>query len=297
MAQTPPVAEDALKHLEESPRHGEWARYDAGMGDMVDAWLVYPERSDGAPVVVVVHEIFGLTDWVRAVADQFAAEGFIAIAPDLLSGKGPDGGNTSSVSRDAVRGLIRGLDREEVHKRLDAAAAYATALPAAEDRYGVVGYCWGGAISFSYATHQPELGAATVFYGTSPATETLSAVRAPVLGLYGGEDNRVNATIADAEAEMKRLGKSYEKEVYQGAGHGFLRQQDRMNNKAAADQAWVRTVEFFKKHLEGHAMMMRVSDDPFAIVQASMIHDDGCSDTCETEMMEVGASVAAAPAR
>jgi carboxymethylenebutenolidase len=135
---------------------------------------------------------------------------------------------------------------------LDAAARYATSLPAAEDRYATVGYCWGGAVSFSYATRQPKLGAAVVFYGTSPATETLAGVKAPVLGLYGGDDARVNATIPDAEKEMKRLGKRFEFEVYEGAGHGFLRAQDGREgaNLRAAQRAWPRTVEFLKKALE-----------------------------------------------
>ena len=224
--QAPPADGDTAKErLLASPRHGEWVTYDAAGGDRVDAYVAYPERRDAAPVIIVIHEIFGLSDWVRSVADQFAAEGFIAIAPDFLSGKAPGGKGSSSVDADAARGLIRDVDAAEIVRRLDGAAKYATSLPAAAKQFGVVGYCWGGGISFSYATQNPDLGAAVVFYGTSPPTETLASVKAPVLGLYGGSDNRVNATIPDAQAEMKRLGKRYEVEIYDGAGHGFLRNQ------------------------------------------------------------------------
>ncbi|HXK60426.1 MAG TPA: dienelactone hydrolase family protein, partial [Acidobacteriota bacterium] len=152
----PPGEEQARERLNSSPRHGEWVTVKDGE-DEIKSWLVYPERSDKAPVVVVIHEIFGLTDWIRSVADQLAADGFIAIAPDLLSGKGPNGGGTESVDRDGAVGLIRGLEHEEVFRRLNAVAKHATSLPAALPSYGVVGFCWGGAISFAYATEQPAL--------------------------------------------------------------------------------------------------------------------------------------------
>jgi len=247
----PPVEEQAIDRLNNSPRHGEWVTINAGNGDMVDAWLVYPERSDNAPVVIVIHEIYGLTDWIRAVADQMAAEGFIAIAPDFLSGKGPAGKGSSSVSRDDARKLIRDLSWNEIVRRLDATAQYATALPAATVKYGIAGFCWGGGTSFRYATEQPNLDAAVVYYGVSPATETLGNIKAPVLGLYGGDDNRVNSTIPAAEAEMKRLGKRYEYELYNGAGHAFLRNQAGQNgdNLKAAQKAWPRMVKFLKETL------------------------------------------------
>ena len=247
----PPAEGDALSRLNTSPRHGEWVRFNAGGSDTVDAWLVYPERSGKAPVVIVIHEIYGLTDWVRAVADQFAAEGFIAIAPDFLSGKGPGGKGSASLDRDSVRLLIRDLDSGEIVRRLDAAARYGTSLPAAASRFGVVGYCWGGGISFSYATEQPSLGAAVVYYGVSPATEKLSAIKAPVLGLYGGDDNRVNSTIPAAEAEMKRLGKPYDYALFNGAGHAFLRNQTDRNgaNLKATEKAWPRMITFLREKL------------------------------------------------
>lgn len=247
----PPPAEKAKERLNASPRHGEWVKFDAGNGDVVNAWLVYPERSDKAPVVVVIHEIFGLTDWVRSVTDQLAADGFVAIAPDLLSGKGPNGGGSDSVDQDGAVALVRDLDRKEVVRRLNATAAYATSRPAATGKFGAVGFCWGGTTTFAYATAQPDLDAAVVYYGSSPETAQLAKVQAPVLGLYGGDDARVNQTIPAADAEMKKLGKSYEHEIYEGAGHGFLRQQEGRGgaNAKAAEKAWPRTITFLRKHL------------------------------------------------
>ena len=249
----PPEEAGAEAHLNASPRHGEWVEYDAGGGDRVTAWVVYPERSGPAPVVVVIHEIYALTDWIRAVADQLAAEGFIAIAPDLLSGKGPQGGGTDSVERQEAVRLIRDLDPREVTRRLKAAAAYATGLPAATEAVAVVGYCWGGATSFRVATEWPELDAAVVYYGSSPASGALPDIQAPVLGLYGGDDARVNATIPEAREIMESLGKSYEVNLYDGAGHGFLRNQYGREgaNRQAAQGAWSRMLDFLREHLEG----------------------------------------------
>lgn len=247
----PASGDDAMQRLDASPRHGEWVYYSAGEGDSVRAWVVYPEREDEAPVVVVIHEIFGLTDWIRGVADQLAAAGFIAIAPDLITGKGPDGGGSESVSGDDARSLIRALERDEVVRRLNGAVQYATSLPAARDQFATIGFCWGGSTSFYYATAQPDLDAAVVYYGSSPDAERLSAVQAPVLGLYGGDDARVNATIDPARTEMERLGKNYEPNIYGGAGHGFLRQQEGRDgaNMQATQEAWPRTIEFLKAQL------------------------------------------------
>jgi len=247
----PPDEAGALAALNASPRHGEWVMVDAGGGDSVKAWVVYPERRDRAPVVVVIHEIYGLTDWVRGVTDRLAAEGFVAIAPDLLTGKGPQGGGSESVDRQGAVALIGALAPDEVQRRLAAAARYATALPSALPRFGAVGFCWGGSTSFAFAVSDPDLGAAVVYYGTSPADSELSRVRAPVLGLYGGDDARVGATVPPAQAEMRRLGKRYEVAMYEGAGHGFLRAQSGRDgaNRRAAEQAWPRTIAFFRETL------------------------------------------------
>lgn len=248
----PPGEASALEHINTSPRHAEWVNITAGPNDKVDLWIVYPERKDKAPVVLVVHEIFGLTDWARAVADTLAAEGFIAIAPDFLSGSGPDGKGSRSLSVDQARALNSALKPEDVFRRLDAAATYGTSLPASRAEFGVVGFCWGGAISFGYATRQPALKAAVVYYGTSPATQALASIQAPVLGLYGGNDARVNATVPAAVEEMTRLGKRYETAIYEGAGHGFLRQLDGQEgaNRKAAQAAWPRTLAFLRSQLE-----------------------------------------------
>jgi len=250
-AQSLPASDEASRaRLNSSPRHGEWVKVQSG-GDTINAWVVYPERSDRAPVVVVIHEMYGLTDWIRAVADQLAAEGYIAIAPDLLGGKGPGGGGTESVDRDGAVALVRGLDRAAVVSRLDATAQYATSLPAAQEKWASIGFCWGGTTSFAYATAQPNLSAAVVYYGSSPSAEALARIQAPVLGLYGGDDARVNRTIPPAETEMKRLGKSYQPEIFDGAGHGFLQAQEGRDgaNMRASEQAWPETIGFLKKEL------------------------------------------------
>jgi carboxymethylenebutenolidase len=255
-APTPPPDEaGALEALNTSPRHGEWVDVALpGSSTPVRTWAVYPERADKAPVVIVIMEIYGLSDWIRSVADQFAAEGFIALAPDLLSGMGPNGGGTESLgSRDDVVAMVRTLAPDEAMRRLDAVRAYAKTIPSATDKVGVVGFCWGGTASFAYAVHQSDLDAAVAYYGTSPVEGSpYNAINAPVLGLYGGDDQRVDATIPTARAAMDALGKTYETEVYEGAGHGFLRAQpDRDGaNMRATEQAWPRTVNFFRKYLE-----------------------------------------------
>jgi carboxymethylenebutenolidase len=224
-------------------------RTDAQTGDSLRAWVVYPERSTRAPVVVVVHEIFGLSTWVRSIADQLAADGFIAIAPDFLTGKIPLSATDTVGMQDAMA-AIRTLNPAVVQRQIDAAASYGMALPAAAPRYGVVGFCWGGGVSFAHAVHAPALGAAVVYYGTSPPAVDLAGVRAPVLGLYGENDARVDATIPPADSTMKALGKSYTYQIFPGAGHGFLRAQEQAANRAAAQRAWPMTVQFFRANLE-----------------------------------------------
>jgi len=247
----PADAAGAPGRLNASPRHGEWAMIRTGASDSVRAWVVYPERSTKAPVVLVVHEIFGLSSWVRAVADQLAADGFIAIAPDLLTMKNlPDG--PDSVVAPLATAAIRTLDPNWVQQQLDAVAKYGMSLPAAQPRYGIVGFCWGGGVSFAHAVHSPALGASVVYYGVSPKTTDLPAVRAPVLGLYAGNDARVDATIPAADSALKALGRTYIYNIYPGAGHGFLRQQTGMDgaNMNATKAAWPATIAWFRKYLE-----------------------------------------------
>ena len=202
--QGPPLpagATDAEARIKASPRHAEWATIKTSPTDSVVAWVVYPERRDKAPVVVVIHEIFGLSTWVRGIADQLAADGFIAIAPDLLTMKRA-GNLTSEWARDSATAAIRTLKPEDVQRDLSAVANYGMKLPAASQKYGVVGYCWGGSASFAHAVASADVDAAVVYYGTSPATQLLQSIKAPVLGLYGGNDARVNATIAPADSAI-----------------------------------------------------------------------------------------------
>lgn len=246
-----PAAAHAAAGLAASPRHGEWVTVSTGANETVRAWLVYPERASKAPVVVVIHEIFGLSPWIRGVADQLAAEGFIAVAPDLLTMQNIPGA-PENPDPTTARAAISALNTDDVHRQISAVAEYAMTLPAALPRYGIVGFCWGGAVSFEHAVRAPELGAAVVYYGTSPTPDRLATVRAPVLGLYGSDDARVNATVPGADSAMKALGKTYRTVFYEGAGHGFLRQQDARDGKnlAAAGAAWPETVSWFRTYLD-----------------------------------------------
>ncbi len=251
-AALPPDEKEAKSTLEKSSRHGEFIDIPVpNAKSPLKSYIVYPERKDKAPVVIVIHEIFGLSDWVRSVADQLAADGFIAIAPDMLFGHGKDGGGTDSfASRDDVVAAIRSLKSDEVIADLNAVREYGIKLPAANAKSATIGFCWGGGKSFDYAAHQPGLDAAIVYYGTPPSKEALANIKAPVMGNYGGTDARVTSTVEPTEASMKELGKTYAPHVYEGAGHGFLRQQNGQNgaNLKAAQDAWPATLEFLRQH-------------------------------------------------
>ena len=252
LAQVPPDDGQVKDALAKSPRHGEWVDVALPGGGKLLTWVVYPEKKDKAGIVIVIHEIFGLTDWVRGVADQLAKDGFIALAPDLLSGMGPNGGGTDSLGADATK-VIRNLTPADAAARLDAVRAYALKVPAANGKVGAVGFCWGGTTSFGYAVAQPNLNAAAVYYGTSPeAAEDYAKIGAPVMGFYGGDDARVDATIPRAEEAMKKLGKRYTANVYEGAGHGFLRQQTGREgaNARASAKAWAATLALFRESLK-----------------------------------------------
>jgi carboxymethylenebutenolidase len=249
----PPSELTAKAALDQTSRHTEYVDVKAD-GASIKTFVAYPERKEKAPVVIVIHEIYGLSEWIRGVADQLAREGFIAVAPDLISGKGPGGGGTdAAASRDDVVKLVTSLSRDEVRTRLDAVREYAIKLPSANGRSATVGFCWGGSTSFAYAASQPALNAAVVYYGTPPDAAALATIKAPVVGFYGGDDARVTATVEPTKAEMTRLGKVYEPAVYEGAGHGFLRQQEGRDgaNQKASEQAWPRTIAFLKKYVGG----------------------------------------------
>lgn len=241
----------SLKRLNESPRHHEWVAIQQGER-VVHSFLVFPEVKDKAPVVIVIHENRGLTDWVRSVADQLAEQGYIAIAPDLLSGMGPDGGKTSDFpDMDAARNAIYELPAEQVTVDLNAVFDYAAKLPAANGTVSVAGFCWGGSQSFQFACEQPKLTAAFVFYGSPPKSkDQVAKINCPVYGFYGGNDARVNASIPNVTKLMNEEGKKYEPVVYDNAGHGFMRAGEAADasdgNRTARDKAWKRWLELLE---------------------------------------------------
>jgi carboxymethylenebutenolidase len=219
----------------------------------VNCFIAYPEVKEKATAVIVIHEISGLTDWVRGVADQLAEAGYIAIAPDLLSGTAPGGGGTSELgSGDAVRKAISSLPSDQITADLNAVAEYVAKLPACNGKVAVAGFCWGGSQSFRFATNNKEIKAAFVFYGSGPEQGSeLARIQAPVYGFYGGNDARVNATIPKSAELMKKAGKTYEPVTYEGAGHGFMRAGEAPDaspaNKKGRDEAWMRLKELLKK--------------------------------------------------
>jgi len=261
----------AKQRLAKSPRHQEWVKIKykpagATAEREVSAFVVYPEVKNKAAAVLVIHEIFGMSDWVQSLTDQLAEAGYVAIAPDLLSGMGPNGGGTAEIraqDANAVGKAIRDLPPAQITADLDAVAAYVSNLPASNGKLAVTGYCWGGTQTFRYATNNPKLQAAFVFYGSAPVKEdqktidkdALARIKAPVYGFYAGNDARINARLPATIEAMKELGKKYEPVTYEGAGHGFMRagdapppasdveqkaKDDYAANKKARDDAWAR---------------------------------------------------------
>jgi carboxymethylenebutenolidase len=255
----------AKARLAKSPRHQEWVKVKNGTRE-VSSFVVYPESKNKATAVIVIHEIFGMSDWVQSLTDQLAEAGYIAIAPDLLSGMGPNGGGTSSLDRNAVGQKIRDLPPEQITGDLNAVVDYVSKLPAANGKVVVTGYCWGGSQSFRYATNNPNIKAAFVFYGSAPTTGTdnaidkaaLAKIKAPVYGFYAGNDARIDATLPATTQAMSELKKKFEPVTYDGAGHGFMRAGEApeptdttaadyqkqldawRGNRSARDQAWER---------------------------------------------------------
>lgn len=239
----PDMTQDwAKQRLEKSPRHKEWVtvKYKpAGKNAEreVNAFVVYPEVKNKATAVLVIHEIFGMSDWVQSLTDQLAEAGYIAIAPDLLSGMGPKGGGTSDVATagsNAIGAAIRDLPPDQITADLNAVAAYVSKLPAANGKLAVAGFCWGGTETFRYATNNPMLKATFVFYGSAPMKEdkktvdrdALGRIKSPVYGFYAENDARINSTLPATIAAMKELNKIFEPVTYEGAGHGFMRAGD-----------------------------------------------------------------------
>jgi len=223
--------------------HSEYVKFLSGR-DTITAYLSYPERRDPAPAVIVIHEIFGMSDFIRQTTEQLAKDGFVAIAPDLLSRRGG-----TPASPDSARKLIATLNPDTVTMDLNAAAAFLKTVRAARrDRVGVIGFCWGGGQSFRYATNNPDLRAFVVCYGPAPKPEDMARIRARGLGVYAENDARIDAGLPDAAAAMKAAGKDYPYTIYPGVGHGFLRSRD---VPAVADSAWRAVIRFFRDNLEG----------------------------------------------
>jgi carboxymethylenebutenolidase len=269
IAGLPPSNNAAAARLQASPRHGEWVKiaWEPGSSDSLMAWVVYPSTNRAkSPVVVVVHEIFGLSTWVRGVADQVAAEGFIAVAPDLLS-RVRGGPTTVELSGDSARKLISGVDPAEKNRGIDAVARWAMSQASAAPRYAVIGYCWGGSTVWQHAVNGGINGfsGGVAFYGLPymtgavPTADSLRKITKPVMLLSGSKDARIGSAMPAVDSTMKALGKSYVGINYPGAVHGFLRAQDdpkqqrdeaeEQANLAATKDGWPRTVAFLKKNL------------------------------------------------
>jgi carboxymethylenebutenolidase len=277
LAATCSQAQDWAKaRLDASPRHHEYVSLKHDMRTL-QAFVVYPEVKEKAPVVILIHEIFGLSDWAKEMADELAAEGFIVVAPDLLSGFGPNGGGSSEFpSQDATVKAVSGLDPAGVLADLDAATEYAKHIPASNGKIAVVGFCWGGGKSFVFAVNRKDLAAAFVFYGPGPAD--VSTVTAPVYGFYAGNDARIGATIPATTAAMKAAGKFYEPVTYDGAGHGFMRAgEDPTNtnpaNKAARDQGFARLVRLLHELKPAQAANANAPSQPIAKAAEKPCHD------------------------
>lgn len=260
----------AKANLAKSPRHGEYVTINEPGGRKLQAWVVYPEVKDKAPVVVMIHEIFGLSDWAREMADEVAGAGYIVVEPDLLSGLAPatgaggnqpgssanasedhahmpsaegaagaayvqasPGGTSAFPDQGAVTRAVSSLPDPQVLTDLDAAADFGKKLPAANGTLFVTGFCWGGGKTFLFATHRKDLSAAFVFYGPPPAADLMKNISAPVYGFYAGNDARITSTVPQTQTEMKAAGKTYEPQVYDGAGHGFMRAGEAPDASAA----------------------------------------------------------------
>ena len=226
----------AQAKLEKSPRHREWVTVKHG-DRAVETFVVYPELATKTPVVLIIHEIFGLTDWAQELADEVAAAGYIAVAPDLLSGMGPNGGRTKDFPPGGATEAVSHLNPDQIAADLNAVADYALKIPASSGKLFVAGFCWGGGQSFRFATNRSDLAAAFVFYGVPPTPDAMARITAPVYGFYAGNDTRIGATVQDAIQQMKTAGKTYEPVTYDGAGHGFMRAGEAPDASAANSKA------------------------------------------------------------
>lgn len=239
-----------VEELSASPRHHEWVKLSHDGRDF-EAFVTYPESNEKAKAVLVIHENRGLNDWARLFTDKLAQEGYLVIAPDLISNTKGKARTGDFESPDAARTAIYDLDPEQVVADLDAAYDYIKKDPASTGEVVVVGFCWGGSQAFNYATHNPEISSAHVFYGTAPKEASrLQQIKAPVYGYYGGNDERVNSTIERTAEQMDSLNKKYSYEIYKNAGHAFMRNghypDGSKGNRAAHDKARQRLLNLMK---------------------------------------------------
>ena len=304
-----PAQDWAKAALEKSPRHHEYVALKHG-DRTVQAFVAYPEVSHKAPVIIMIHEIYGLSDWAKEMADELAAQGYIVIAPDLLTGAGPNGGGSDAFpGQDAITKAVSGLSADQVTADLDAAADYGKKLPSANGKLFIAGFCWGGGKSFAFATHRHDLGAAFVFYGPPPADVT--TITAPVYGFYADNDARITATVPATTEAMKAAGKKYEPVIYDGAGHGFMRAGEdpappasttpamAAANKKARDEGFKRLVDLINKTNAGsatlrlqpvHAQPTLVSSKAVKPAAPASCHDETpSSDAKHDEKMDMAA--------
>jgi carboxymethylenebutenolidase len=273
-AETIETQDWAKARLAKSSRHQEWVKVKNGTRE-VNSFIVYPEVKTKATAVVVIHEIFGMTDWVQSLTDQLAEAGYVAIAPDLLSGMGPNGGGTSSLDRNGVGQAIRDLPPDQITADLNAVTDYVSKLPASNGKVVVTGYCWGGSQSFRFATNRPSLKAAFVFYGSAPAAAdgtpdkaALAKINAPVYGFYAGNDERINATLPKTSETMTELKKTFDPVTYEGAGHGFMRAGDAPEPTAPVakgdKEADAKSTADYQKDLTAYKANKKARDDAWA---------------------------------
>ncbi len=251
----------AAKTVAQSPRKGEWIDIPMASGTKLHTWISYPQNVAKAPVVLVFQPGPGLdmgepivkgggANWLRAIADQLASEGFIGVLPDLTSGLGPNGGNHDSFEfpDDSGRALSR-ISHAEVLDRIRIAREYALKLPMSNGKLGATGFCMGGGLAWEAAAEIEGVNASVVFYGAPPTEAVMARIKAPVSAFFGANDLGLAPRIAPATAEMKRLGKHFDVQVYPEATHVFLYRQDLGKNMAATEDAWPRAMAFFKQHL------------------------------------------------
>ncbi len=230
----------ATAQIAASPRRHEWVEIAHG-GRKLRAFVTYPEGQRHAPAVLVLHEAFGLTDSTLALADTISAMGYVTVAPDMLSGLGPDGGGTSAFPSWRIAGkFISMLPDETVNAMLNAWSDYSTRLPGSDGRLAVVGLSWGGGAAFRYAgsgVHRPGLQAVFVFYDVGPPGVTqgpdrfgktnppvpVDRIDVPVYGFYPDQDMRVMNSLPATKEAMAAARKKFDAVVYPGAEHAYMR--------------------------------------------------------------------------